>query len=147
MEFFTAYPSVFSHLSVLNRVGLGYLTLGQSLSTLSGGESQRLKLARELSSSKIDGTLYIFDEPSTGLHFKEVDLLIQVLNQLVDQRATVVLVEHNLQLISYCDYVIDLGPFAGEKKGGFLVEQNPLPKFIKSKKGVTARCLREFLNL
>ena len=146
MEFFTAYPSVFSHLSILNKVGLGYLTLGQSLSTLSGGESQRLKLARELSSSKIKGTLYIFDEPSTGLHFKEVDLLIQVLNQLVDQRATVVLVEHNLQLISHCDYVIDLGPFAG-KKGGFLVEQNPLPKFIKSKKGVTARCLREFLNL
>ena len=146
MEFFTAYPFVFSHLSILNKVGLGYLALGQSLSTLSGGESQRLKLARELSSSKIEGTLYIFDEPSTGLHFKEVDLLIQVLNQLVDQRATVVLVEHNLQLISHCDYVIDLGPFAGEK-GGFLVEQNPLPEFIKSKKGVTARCLREFLNL
>lgn len=146
MEFFTAYPSVFSSLSILNKVGLGYLTLGQSLSTLSGGESQRLKLARELSSSKIEETLYIFDEPSTGLHFTEVDLLIQVLNQLVDQGATVVLIEHNLQLISHCDYVIDLGPFAGEK-GGFLVEQNPLPKFIESNKGVTARCLREFLNL
>ena len=145
MEFFTAYPSIFSRLSILHKVGLGYLTLGQSLSALSGGESQRLKLARELSDSKIDGTLYIFDEPSTGLHFKEVDLLIKVLNQLVDQRATVVLVEHNLQLISHCDYVIDLGPSAGEK-GGFLVEQNPLPQFIKSKKGVTARCLREFLN-
>ena len=146
MEFFTAHPFVFSRLSVLQKVGLGYLALGQSLSALSGGESQRLKLARELSSSKIEETLYIFDEPSTGLHFKEVDLLIQVLNQLVDQKATVVLVEHNLQLISHCDYVIDLGPYAGEK-GGFLVEQNPLPKFIKSKKGVTARCLREFLNL
>ena len=146
MEFFTSSPSIFGPLSLLNKVGLGYLALGQSLSALSGGESQRLKLARELSSSKIDGTLYIFDEPSTGLHFKEVDLLIQVLNQLVDQRATVVLVEHNLQLISHCDYVIDLGPFAGEK-GGELVEQSPLPQFIKSKKGVTARCLREFLNL
>ena len=146
MEFFTAYPFVFSRLSILSKVGLGYLALGQSLSTLSGGESQRLKLARELSSAKIEETLYIFDEPSTGLHFTEVDLLIQVLNQLVDQRATVVLVEHNLQLISHCDYVIDLGPSAG-KKGGFLVEQNPLPQFIKNNKGVTARCLREFLNL
>ena len=146
MEFFTAYPSVFGHLSILNKVGLGYLTLGQSLATLSGGESQRLKLTRELSSSKIEETLYIFDEPSTGLHFQEVDLLIQILNQLVDQRATVVLVEHNLQLISHCDYVIDLGPYAGEK-GGFVVEQNPVPNFIKSNKGVTARCLRKFLNL
>ena len=106
MEFFTSSPSIFGPLSLLNKVGLGYFALGQSLSALSGGESQRLKLARELSSSKIDGTLYIFDEPSTGLHFKEVDLLIQVLNQLVDQRATVVLVEHNLQLISHCDYVL-----------------------------------------
>ncbi len=146
MEFFTAYPFVFSRLSILNKVGLGYLALGQSLSTLSGGESQRLKLARELSSAKMEETLYIFDEPSTGLHFTEVDLLIQVLNQLVDQRATVVLVEHNLQLISHCDYVIDLGPSAGEK-GGFVVGQNPLPEFINNNKGVTACCLREFLNL
>ena len=147
MEFFTAYPVIFKPLSILNKVGLEYLTLGQNLSTLSGGESQRMKLAREFSSSsKIKETFYILDEPSTGLHFREVDLLLKALNHLVDEGATVLLVEHNLQIISKCDYIIDLGPQAGEN-GGYLTGQGALLEFIKENKGVTSQCLRKFLNL
>lgn len=145
MEFFTIYPSIFNPLSILNKVGLGYLSLGQSLSTLSGGESQRLKLTKELSSSQSYGAFYILDEPSTGLHFKEINLLLKVLHQLVDQGASVLLVEHNLQVIAHCDYIIDLGPGAGEK-GGSITSQEFLPDFIKNNHGATAQCLREFLN-
>ena len=145
MQFFTIYPAIFKPLSILKKVGLGYLSLGQSLSTLSGGESQRLKLSRELSSSHIKETFYILDEPSTGLHFKEVDLLLKVLNQLIDEGGSVLMIEHNLQIISECDYVIDLGPSAGEK-GGRIIGQGALKDFTEKNKGATAQCLRKFLN-
>ena len=145
LDFFMPYPSIFSSLSVLNKIGLEYLSLGQNLSSLSGGESQRLKLARELNGGKIKDNLYIFDEPSTGLHFREIDLLIKVFQELVSQGATILLVEHNLQVISQCDYIIDLGPFAGSD-GGSIIQQGFIHDFIKKNKGVTVQCLREFLN-
>ena len=145
MDFFKAHPSIFQPLSILKKVGLEYLKIGQSLSTLSGGESQRIKLARELADSNIKGTCYIFDEPSTGLHIQEIDLLLKVLDQLIHQGASVILIEHNLQMISNCDYIIDLGPKAGEE-GGRIVGQSPLNDFILKNKGVTAQSLRSYLN-
>ena len=145
LSFFVSYPSIFSALSILKKIGLEYLSLGQNLSTLSGGESQRIKLARELNSGKIKDNLYIFDEPSTGLHFKEIDMLIKVFKELTSKGASVLIVEHNLQLISQCDYIIDLGPFAGEG-GGQVVWQGLIHDFIQAGRGVTAKCLQEFLN-
>ena len=145
LGFFASYPVIFSSLILLKKVGLDYLPLGQSLSALSGGESQRLKLAREMTDPRINQTFYILDEPSTGLHFKEVNLLVQVLHQLVDQGGSVFVVEHNLQMISQADYIIDLGPEAG-KKGGRIVAQSPLLEFIKKNQGATAKCLRKYLN-
>ena len=144
MDFFKAYPPIFKSLSILKKVGLEYLKIGQNLSTLSGGESQRLKVARELTGTSIKGTFYILDEPSTGLHMQEIELLLKVLDYLVEKGATVVLVEHNLQMIANCDYIIDLGPQAGEK-GGFIVGQGTLKKFIQTNKGATAQCLQAFL--
>ena len=148
MNFFVSYSHIFNPLSVLKKVGLDYLTLGQSLSTLSGGESQRLKLARELTAPVVQNTFYILDEPSTGLHVREIDLLIKILKDLVQKGATVLLVEHNLQVISACDYVIDLGPVAGDN-GGYVVAQDFLSNFIKNKnnQGATALCLRKYLNV
>ena len=145
LTFFVSYPPIFSALSILKKIGLGYLSLGQNLSTLSGGESQRIRLARELSSGKIKDNLYIFDEPSTGLHFKEIDMLIKVFKELTSKGASVLIVEHNLQLISQCDYIIDLGPFAGED-GGQVVQQGLIHHFVQTGKGVTAQCLQNFLN-
>lgn len=144
MVFFKAHPPIFKPLSILKKVGLEYLKIGQSLSSLSGGESQRLKIARELTGTSIKGTFYILDEPSTGLHMQEVELLLKVLDHLVEKGATVMLVEHNLQVISNCDYIIDLGPHAGEK-GGFVVGQSTLNEFLKTNKGATAQCLRAFV--
>lgn len=110
MNFFVAHPNVRKPLSVLKEVGLDYLRLGQPAATLSGGESQRLKIAKELSQVQQKSTLYILDEPTTGLHFKEVDLLLKVLNKLVDAGGSVIVVEHNQDVIRNSDYVIDLGP-------------------------------------
>lgn len=146
MVFFKAYPPIFRPLSILKKVGLEYIKLGQSLSAFSGGESQRMKLARELMDPAVQGTFYILDEPSTGLHIKEVNLLLSVLNYLVDKGATVLLIEHNLQMISQCDYIIDLGPKAGDE-GGFIVGQGSLQQFLLKNKGVTAQCLQSYLNV
>ena len=145
LDFFMPYPKIYSSLSVLNKIGLEYLSLGQNLASLSGGESQRLKLARELNSGKMKDQLYIFDEPSTGLHFKEIDLLVKVFQELASGGATVLLVEHNLQVISQCDYIIDLGPFAGDQ-GGSVIGQGFIHKFVQNNKGVTCKCLQEFLK-
>lgn len=146
MTYFVSFPSIFSRLSLLKKVGLDYLSIGQRLSTLSGGESQRLKLAKELADSDVKQTLYILDEPSTGLHFKEINLLLDVLHQLIDQGASVLLVEHNLQMIYESDYIIDLGPGAGEQ-GGSLVGQSSLTNFIKTNKGDSAHCLRQSFKI
>ena len=146
MDFFVSYPNVRRPLSVLKEVGLDYLQLGQSANTLSGGESQRMKLARELAGANQQRTLYILDEPTTGLHFQEVHLLLKVLNRLVEAGSSVLLVEHNLEIIKYSDYVIDLGPEAGEKGGEILASGAPLDLIKKSSKSHTGRFLKAYLD-
>ena len=112
LNFFDAHPSIKKKLVTLNDVGLGYITLGQSALTLSGGEAQRIKLAKELSKRSTGKTLFILDEPTTGLHFADIELLLKVLNRLKDQGNTVVVIEHNLDVIKTADWIIDLGPEA-----------------------------------
>jgi excinuclease ABC subunit A len=123
--FFEAVPSITSKLKVLTQVGLGYLTLGQSATTLSGGEAQRIKLTKELSRRSTGRTLYILDEPTTGLHFDDIKKLIQILQTLVDQGNTVIVIEHNLDLIKSADHVIDLGPEGGEEGGRIIAQGTP----------------------
>lgn len=146
MEFFVAYPNVRKPLSVLKEVGLDYLKLGQSANTLSGGESQRMKLARELAGSHQQRTLYILDEPTTGLHFHEVHLLLKVLNRLVEAGSSVLLVEHNLEIIKHSDYVIDLGPEAGEKGGQVMAEGTPLELMKDAQKSHTGHYLKAYVD-
>jgi excinuclease ABC subunit A len=120
LEFFENQPRIKGKLEILNDVGLGYIRLGQSATTLSGGEAQRVKLATELSKRDTGRTVYILDEPTTGLHFEDVRLLLDVLHRLVDRSNTVVVIEHNLDVIKTADWVIDLGPEGGEA-GGMVV--------------------------
>ncbi|TIO46017.1 MAG: ATP-binding cassette domain-containing protein, partial [Mesorhizobium sp.] len=110
VEFFSAVPGVRDKLETLKQVGLGYIHIGQQATTLSGGEAQRIKLAKELSRKATGKTLYILDEPTTGLHFHDVAKLLEVLHELVDQGNTVVVIEHNLEVIKTADWVLDLGP-------------------------------------
>ena len=117
MDFFDSIPHIKSKLKVLNDVGLGYIRLGQSATTLSGGEAQRIKLSRELSKRDTGQTLYILDEPTTGLHFVDIDKLLFVLNELIERGNTVVVIEHNMDVIKCADYLIDLGPEGGDKGG------------------------------
>ncbi len=145
MDFFVAYPNIRRPLAVLKEVGLDYIQLGQRASTLSGGESQRLKLARELNLTNQKGTLFILDEPTTGLHFKEVELLIKVLHKLVDTGASVILIEHNLDIVRASDYVIDIGPEAGEK-GGKVLFAGPPSELISFKKGHTGLYLKRYIE-
>ncbi len=146
MEFFVAYPNVRRPLSVLKEVGLDYLQLGQSANTLSGGESQRMKLARELSGATQQRTLYILDEPTTGLHFREVHLLLKVLNRLVEAGSTVLLVEHNLEVIKHSDYVIDIGPEAGEKGGQILARGTPADLMKQAMTSHTGKYLKAYID-
>ena len=122
LEFFDAHPSIKNKLITLNDVGLGYITLGQSALTLSGGEAQRIKLAKELSKRSTGKTLFILDEPTTGLHFADIELLLNVLNRLKDQGNTVVVIEHNLDVIKTADWIIDLGPEGGSDGGRIVAE-------------------------
>lgn len=145
MNFFVAHPNIRKPLSVLKEVGLDYLQLGQPANSLSGGESQRLKIAKELSQVQQKATLYILDEPTTGLHFREVDLLMKVLNKLIESGGSVVVVEHNLDVIRGSDYVIDLGPEAG-KKGGNIVAQGSPDDIIKAKKSLTGQYLKRYID-
>ena len=146
MDFFVAYPNVRRPLSVLKEVGLDYLRLGQSANTLSGGESQRMKLARELAGASNQRTLYILDEPTTGLHFREVHLLLKVLNRLVEAGSSVLLVEHNLEIIKQSDYVIDLGPEAGDKGGQIMAEGTPEQLIKKAPRSHTGRFLKSYIE-
>ena len=125
LEFFDAVPRIKQKLQTLNDVGLGYIHLGQSATTLSGGEAQRVKLATELSKRSTGNTLYILDEPTTGLHFEDVRELLNVLHQLVDRGNTVIVMEHNLQVVKTADWVIDLGPEGGDGGGRIVVEGAP----------------------
>jgi excinuclease ABC subunit A len=145
MDFFVAYPNIWRPLSVLKEVGLEYLRLGQSASTFSGGESQRMKLARELITAKQQKTLYIFDEPTTGLHFREVHLLLNVLHKLVEAGGSVLLVEHNLEIIRHSDFVIDMGPEAGDQGGEILCQGTP-EELMSNPVSVTGRFLKEYTD-
>ena len=130
---------------MLNDVGLGYIHLGQSATTLSGGEAQRVKLATELAKRDTGRTLYILDEPTTGLHFEDVRLLLEVLHRLVDKGNTVVVIEHNLDVVKTADWVIDLGPEGGEL-GGRVVAEGPPEKIVQSKASHTGEFLRKVLQ-
>ena len=125
VEFFDAFARLREPLQALKEVGLGYLTLGQASNTLSGGEAQRIKLAAELHKSGDGHTVYVLDEPTTGLHFADVRNLLVVLNRLVDRGRTVIVIEHNLDVLSYSDWIIDLGPEAGAKGGQVVAEGRP----------------------
>jgi len=124
-EFFQNIPSIRKKLQTLIDVGLGYVKLGQQATTLSGGEAQRVKLSTELSKIGTGKTLYILDEPTTGLHFEDVKMLLKVLNRLVDQGNTIIVIEHNLDVIKTADYIIDLGPEGGDKGGYIVCEGSP----------------------
>lgn len=145
MEFFVAYPNIRKPLSFLKEVGLDYIRLGQSASTLSGGESQRLKIAREFIATQQKATLYILDEPTTGLHFREVEMLMRVLSKLVDAGGSVILIEHNLDVIRASDYIIDIGPDAGAA-GGEVVAQGSPEEIMKSPRSLTGKYLKSALK-
>ena len=145
LDFFEHQPRIRTKLELLNDVGLGYIHLGQSATTLSGGEAQRVKLATELSKRDTGRTLYILDEPTTGLHFEDVRLLLEVLHRLVDKGNTVVVIEHNLDVVKTADWVIDLGPEGGEL-GGHVVAAGPPEKVAQSKGSHTGQFLRKVLQ-
>ena len=136
VEFFAAQPTILNKIKVIQEVGLGYIKLGQPSSTLSGGESQRVKLATELSRKDTGNTLYILDEPTTGLHSEDIKALMAVLNRLVEKGNTVIVIEHNLEVISQADYIIDMGPEGG-KDGGQVVAQGTLDDVRASRQGYT----------
>lgn len=145
MEFFRKSPIIYEKLKTLHNVGLGYIHLGQSATTLSGGEAQRVKLATELSRRATGKTLYILDEPTTGLHFEDIKRLLQVLNQLVDKGNTVLIIEHNLDVIKCADWVIDLGPEGGDEGGQIVAEGIP-KEVVKVKSSFTGQYLKEVLK-
>ena len=145
LEFFDAHPSIKKKLETLSDVGLGYITLGQSALTLSGGEAQRIKLAKELSKRSTGKTLFVLDEPTTGLHFADIELLLGVLNRLKDQGNTVVVIEHNLDVVKTADWIIDLGPEGGSD-GGQIVAQGTPEDVVKVKKSYTGKFLKPILS-
>ena len=146
MKVFEAFPSMVSKLETLNDVGLGYLTIGQSAPTLSGGEAQRVKLARELSKRSTGQTIYILDEPSVGLHAADVHKLIEVLHRLVDAGNTIIIIEHNLEIIKVADHIIDLGPEGGDR-GGRIVATGTPEEVAGVEKSYTGQYLRPYLGL
>ena len=146
LEFFKNHPKIKRQISALVEVGLGYVKLGQQSTTLSGGESQRVKLASELAKRSTGNTFYILDEPTTGLHFEDVNVLLQVLEKIVDKGNTVVVIEHNLDVIKMTDHIIEIGPDGG-KNGGNIINTGTPEELIQSNKGYTAPFLKdELLN-
>jgi excinuclease ABC subunit A len=144
LSYFAGIPRIVDKLYVLDEVGLGYVRLGQSATTLSGGEAQRVKLAKELSKRATGRTLYILDEPTTGLHFHDVKKLLEVLHELVSQGNTVVVIEHNLEVIKTADWVIDLGPEGGDG-GGEIVAWGPPEDIVKAPRSYTGKFLAPVL--
>ena len=147
LDFFKAIPNIKNKFETLKRVGLGYIKIGQSATTLSGGEAQRIKLAKELSKRSTGQTFYMLDEPTTGLHFEDVKKLLEVLHEFVDKGNTVVVIEHNLEVIKTSDHIIDLGPEGGDKGGEIIAEGSPEMLIIKYKKSYTSQFLREILRI
>jgi excinuclease ABC subunit A len=145
VKFFENIPSILLKIKTLEDVGLGYIRLGQSSTTLSGGEAQRVKLATELSKRDTGKTFYILDEPTTGLHFEDIRILLEVLYKLVDQGNTVLVIEHNMDIIKVADYIIDVGPEGGKGGGKIIVEGTP-EKVAKHKTSFTAKYLAEELK-
>lgn len=145
VEFFNSIPQIHQKLKTLQDVGLGYITLGQPSTTLSGGEAQRVKLATELAKRDTGKTLYILDEPTTGLHFDDVRILLEVLNKLVDRGNTVIVIEHNLDVIKSADYIVDLGPEGGAAGGKVVCTGTP-EEIVKSECGYTAEFLKKYIN-
>ncbi len=142
---FKAVPSIRDKMETLSRVGLGYIKVGQQANTLSGGEAQRVKLSKELSRRSTGRTLYILDEPTTGLHFHDVAKLLEVLHELVDQGNTVIVIEHNLEVIKTADFILDLGPEGGDG-GGEVVATGSPEDLARAKGSYTGRFLREVLD-
>jgi excinuclease ABC subunit A len=143
--FFEHIPKIYNKLKTIEDVGLGYITLGQQSTTLSGGEAQRIKLATELSKRDTGNTFYILDEPTTGLHFEDIRVLMLVLNKLVDKGNTVLIIEHNLDVIKTVDYIIDIG-YEGGKGGGEIIVEGTPEQIVKHKKSYTAKFLKKELN-
>ena len=144
VEFFKAVPPIRDKMAMLAEVGLGYIKVGQQATTLSGGEAQRVKLAKELSRRATGQTLYILDEPTTGLHFEDVRKLLEVLHALVEQGNSVVVIEHNLEVIKTADWVLDLGPEGGDKGGEIVAEGTP-EDVAKEKRSYTGQYLADVL--
>ena len=145
IEFFNSIPAIYQKIKTLHDVGLGYITLGQSATTLSGGEAQRIKLASELSKRSTGNTFYILDEPTTGLHFEDVQVLLDVINTIVDKGNSVLVIEHNLDVVKVSDYIIDIGKDGGEK-GGYVVGNGTPEKLVKCKDSYTAKFLEKELS-
>lgn len=143
-QFFESIPSIKNRLSLLQKVGLGYIKLGQQATTLSGGEAQRIKLSKELSKKATGKTLYILDEPTTGLHFEDINKLLQVLQTLVEQGNTVLVIEHNLDVIKMADYIVDIGPEGGDGGGKIIAKGTP-EQIVKVKESYTAKYLKDKL--
>ena len=144
--FFQGIPSILQKIKTMNDVGLGYITLGQSSTTLSGGEAQRIKLSAELAKRDTGNTFYILDEPSTGLHFEDIRIFLEVINKLVDSGNSVLIIEHNLDIIKVADYIIDMGPEGGDEGGMLLCEGTP-EEIIHNQESYTARYLKQELKL
>jgi excinuclease ABC subunit A len=146
LKFFENQPIIYRKLKTLKQVGLGYIRLGQPSTQLSGGEAQRIKLAEQLSKRSTGKTLYILDEPTTGLHFDDVAKLLKVLDELTDSGNTVVVIEHNLDVIKRADYVIDIGPEGGDRGGKVVATGTPEELVEKEKKSYTGQWLKKTLN-
>jgi excinuclease ABC subunit A len=145
VDFFENVPQIHRKLVVLQDVGLGYITLGQSATTFSGGEAQRVKLATELMRKDTGNTLYILDEPTTGLHFEDIKVLLSVLNRLIDRGNSMIIIEHNMDIIKCADWIIDLGPEGGEN-GGQIICQGTPEQVAKNKQSYTAKFLKNNLR-
>lgn len=146
VEFFDAYPAIKRQLSMVVEVGLGYLSLGQPSTTLSGGECQRIKLAAELAKKDTGKTLYILDEPTTGLHFEDINILMKVLQKLVDKGNSMIIIEHNMDVIKCADYIIDMG-IEGGSLGGSIVEEGDPEKLANSSKNSIGIFLKKELEI
>ena len=145
LNFFKNIPRIYNKLKFINEVGLGYIKLGQSSTTLSGGEAQRVKLSTELSKRSTGNTLYLLDEPTTGLHFDDINKLLKILNKLVEAGNTVLVIEHNLEVIKTADQIVDLGPEGGNK-GGEIIAQGTPEEVAENPRSYTGNFLKACLN-
>ena len=144
-NFFEKHPKIFKKLKTIKDVGLGYVTLGQQSTTLSGGEAQRIKLATELSKKDTGNTLYILDEPTTGLHFQDIKVLLEMINKLANKGNTIIIIEHNMDVIKTTDYIIEIGPKGGER-GGKIIFEGSTEQLIHVSNSPTAKYLKKELT-